>query len=287
MKTLYTAEAVVTGEGRDGHARSLRRHPRRRPRGARRRWAAAAGRPTPSSCSPRATRPASTARCGSSPAARRRPRRVDDHRPGGHRPERAPRLLTHGHARRRPAGLRARGRGAARRGGAPGLPVLERHARQHRRRPRGRVTSPGPIAQAAARRRDGRGRHRPLDGPARGVPEPGPAVGADSEDLASCCPASSRSASARRCSPPGSSPGARIVGAALAAFYIADLPGQHRAVHRAPRRVRPRHGHQALRASVLPARARRLGALGDGRPARLALTLGAVGVPTGERRSLA
>ena len=68
MKTLYTAYALATGDGRDGHVRSLRRHPRPRPGdpegdGRRRR-----GRPTPSSSSPPATPPASTPRCGWSPA---------------------------------------------------------------------------------------------------------------------------------------------------------------------------------------------------------------------------
>ena len=231
MKTLYTAEAVVTGEGRDGHALLVRRRARRRPRHARRSWAATGGATNPeqlfaagyAACFDSALRP------GRPPGQGRRRRGPRSRREVGiGTDERGGFGLARQAARRRCPrvdGAAEAGRRAGR-AGAPGLPVLERHAREYRRRPGGRVKQgSGAGRPGTAGRRDGRRRHRPPHGPAGGVPEPGAAVGAGGRRSGRAAERRRRQASARRCSPPGSSPAAPSSVRRSPRFYIAIFAG--------------------------------------------------------------
>ena len=130
---IYTAEAHVTGGRAEGHGRTsdgALEVDLRTPPGDGRRAAEA---PTPSSCSRSATPPASRARWESLHGAA-------DRRPGTWRSTRgscccptADGLQARRGARGHPSLGRRRGRGRrAGESGAPGVPVLERHARQHR-----------------------------------------------------------------------------------------------------------------------------------------------------------
>ena len=65
MKTLYTAEALTTGDGRDGHGRSSDGKVDLAVGDPDRKWAEAATAPIPSNCSPSGTQRASTPPFGS------------------------------------------------------------------------------------------------------------------------------------------------------------------------------------------------------------------------------